>query len=136
MNKNFIFTASMSLVLVACGGLNDSDATGCDVVDLNPCSGDPPKVTLNTAGQTVAPPQVCVKPNGTVTFRVTPVNGGVRTVATFPKDPTHFWLVGTNDPDPNGFELIAPHEEGYYGYYVTFKDGHCIDPMIKVRDEI
>jgi hypothetical protein len=136
MNKTFVFTVPISLILVACGGLTDSDANVCEGVVMERCTGLPPVVTINTYGKAVGPPQVCVVPGGTVTFKVTPVNGGVRTVATIPKIPTHFWLIGMNDPDPNGFELTAPDTEGEYNYTVVFADGHCIDPMIKVRDEI
>ena len=136
MNKNFVFAVPISLMLVACGQQMGSGTNVCDVVEIKPCTGDPPVVTINTIPKKMAPAKVCVSRNGTVKFRVKPTGGAVGTVATIPKVATNFWLIGTNDPDPNGFELTAPDTEGEYDYYVAFKDGHCIDPMIKVRDEI
>jgi hypothetical protein len=132
MYKKFIFMLPISLILVGCAQ-QGSVANGCDVVVIEPCTGNPPAVTLNTNGQTVAPPHFCVKAGATVTFNVTPENGGVRTVATIPKNPTDFWLIGTNDPNQNGFELTAPDSTGDYDYFVVFKDGHCIDPRISVE---
>ena len=136
MNKIFVFTVPISLILVACGQQMGSGTQVCDVVEIKPCTGNPPVVTINTIPKKVAPAKFCVGPNGTVKFRVKPTGGAVGTVATIPKVVTNFWLIGTNDPDADGFTLTAPDAVGEYGYYVAFKDGHCIDPMIKVRDEI
>ena len=133
MNKKFIFTASMSLILVACGQQWDPVLENCEVVAIPAdCISNPPEVTLVLKAHTVAPPIYCVEPGGTVEFRVRPPNGATDTVRTIPKDKGDAWLNGKNDPDADGFELTAPDKEGEYGYYVAFKDGHCIDPIIVV----
>ena len=135
MNKIFVFTVPISLILVACAQQMGSGTQVCDVVEIKPCTGNPPVVTINTIPKKVAPAKVCVSPNGTVKFRVKPTGGAVGTVATIPKVATNFWLIGTNDPDPDGFTLTAPGKIDEYLYTVVFADGHCIDPMIKVRDD-
>ena len=132
MDIKSVITVIISLFLMACGQQNMMTQQ-CDIVDIKPCTGNPPAINLNVNGQTVAPPHFCVGPGDTVTFKVTPQNGGTKTVATIPKDPTQFWLIGTNSPDQNEFELTAPTTKGDYNYYVVFKDGHCIDPRISVE---
>ncbi len=137
MNKKFIFTASMSLILVACAEQWVPVLEECQVVKIPAdCISNPPQVTLVLKGHTAAPPIYCVEPGGTVKFRVLPPDSATDTVRTIPKDrdnPEHSWLNGSNDPDASGFELTAPDTTGDYGYYVAFKDGHCIDPIIRVH---
>ena len=133
MNKIFVFTVPISLILVACGERWDPVLEDCEVVEIpSECNPDPPAVTLNVTGHTAAPPNYCVNVGETAAFRVVPPDGDTDTVRTIPKDEGDVWLNGRNDPDPNGFELTAPDVKGDYEYYVAFKDGHCIDPRIVV----
>ena len=134
MNKIFVFTVPISLILVACA---KPALENCEVVVIpTNCNAKPPAVTLNLKAHTAKPPNYCATRGKPVVFRVVPPGGETGTVRTIPKDDGDVWLNGSNDPDADGFTLTAPDKNGEYGYYVTFKDGHCIDPMIKVRDEI
>jgi hypothetical protein len=136
MNKKFIFTASMSLILVACAEQWVPVLEECQVVKIPAdCNPNPPAVTLNSNGHTASPPNYCVRPGKSVVFRVKPVGGDTDTVRIIPKNENDAWLSGRNDPDPDVFVLTAPDKKDEYKYYVAFKDGHCIDPMIKVQDD-
>jgi len=134
MNKLFVFTIPISLILGACEEQWVPVLEDCEVVVIPAdCNPNPPAVTLNLKGHTAAPPNYCAKRNKPVVFRVVPPDDATDTVRTIPKDKGDAWLNGRNDPDADGFELTAPDKEGEYGYYVAFKDGHCIDPIIKVH---
>ena len=137
MNKLLVFTIPISLILGACEEQWVPVLEDCKSVDIPAdCISKPPAVMLNSNGHTASPPNYCVRPGKSVVFRVKPVGGDTDTVRTIPKDEGDAWLNGRNDPDPDVFVLTAPDKKDGYKYYVAFKDGHCIDPMIKVQDEI
>ncbi len=136
MNKLFVFAIPISLILGACEEQWVPALEDCEVVAIpSKCNPNPPAVTLNLMTHNAAPPNFCVKHGEAAVFRVVPPKGDTDTVRIIPKDETDVWPNGRNDPDANGFALTAPDKTGEYEYYVAFKDGHCIDPMIKVRDE-
>ena len=139
MIKKFIFTiVPLGLILVACEAQQDRVPKECVVVDLPGMCASAPAIMIHTNTHKVAPPNYCARPGEDIQVNVRPIGGKVGTVVTSPKIdiPENAWLNGGNESDSNGFELIVPPDaEGEYNYKVVFSDGHCIDPMIKVRDD-
>ena len=137
MNKKLAFAMPLSLVLIACGGPKDTTTTRCVEIDIPAQCVRRNSITINYQSHIVAPPHICADRTKPIKVRVTPADGPVRSVTTWPKlnHPDHTWLKGTNDPDPNRFKLIPPPgiPEGEYDYGVTFEDGFCIDPRISLR---
>ena len=135
MIKKFIFrVAPLGLILVACGQ-QEPVPEDCVVVDIPDMCANAPAITINTTSDIVAPPNYCASAGDNIEVRVVPAGGAVGTVVTSPKIdiPENAWLNGTNNPDPNGFVLIAPTDAtGEYNYKVVFSDGYCIDPRISI----
>lgn len=137
MIKKFIFTVvPLGLILVA-WAQQDPVPQECVVVEFPGMCQSASGITIVRQAHIVAPLNYCASAGDDIQVSVAPYNGPVGTVETIAKDPANTWLNGTNDPDPNGFELIVPADvSGEYDYKVVFSDGYCIDPMIKVQDEI
>ena len=134
MIKKFVFTVvPIGLIFVAWGAQQVTVAQDCVVMDPPGMCANAPAITINTITHIVAPPNYCASPGENIQVRVVPAGGAVGTVETIAKVPANTWLNGTNDPDPNGFELIVPADaSGEYYYKVVFSDGYCIDPRISI----
>ena len=105
----------------------------CEIVQIPACTGNPPSININVNSKNIAPPNYCAGPGETITFKVTPNNAPIRSVAVVPKDPADIWMIGTNDPDANEFTVVTPSSSDEYGYTVIFANGDCIDPRITVE---
>ena len=134
MIKKFVFTiVPIGLIFVAWGAQQVTVAQDCVVMDPPGMCQSASGITINRQSHIVAPPNYCASAGEDIQVRVVPANGPVGTVVTSPKIPENTWLNGTNDPDPNGFELIVPADaSGEYDYKVVFSDGYCIDPRISI----
>ena len=107
MNKKILFALPIIGLTVACAPAPQKQ---CKTIAIPVCTAGPANPTINvnthSAGNSVSPPNACVKAGATVSFNVTPTPSSTTSVATVPKNPAHDWMnAGNTSGSPGSFSF-------------------------------
>ena len=123
MKKTILLAAPLGLMVLYGTTQVTAQDQECRRMDIPACQ-DGNRITINTNGQSVAPPNLCVDPGETITVVVKPPGSSVT-------------IEGKDGGWPSGsgseFTLVAP-DSGTYDYNVYFEEGSCLDPRVRIRD--
>ena len=123
MNKAILLVEPLGLVLFYGAQHVTAQEQVCQTMSIPACQNGT-RININTNGNKVSPPNLCVSPGETITVSVSPEGESAR-------------IEGKDGGWPSGsgssFELVAP-DSGTYDYNVYFSDGSCLDPRIVIDD--
>lgn len=137
MNKKTLMSIPFCLVMVACAG--QPRGPSVTLIDCPAGSQQTNKITIVPSGGaniSVAPPNICVGRDTTITVNV-PAAAVKGSVSTQPKVAANLWLSGSNASNRRSFELFVNENVavGDYDFNIHWQGKNPLDPRVSVRDD-